>query len=154
MGLTEKAVVSETRLGCSPDPTEVKPKSSWKGYLWDTWTLPRDQRRLLFKLDAFVLTFASVRLPSTELFSPIKYMTCSNTGTLQIGYFLKNLDQTNVNNAFLSGMKEDLQMYGNELVTSTSSKCQSVSHESAAVHLFHWRLPYLQRREFFKPSKV
>jgi len=38
----------------------------------------------------------------------------------QIGYFLKNLDQTNVNNAFLSGMKEDLNMYGNELVTSTS----------------------------------
>ncbi|KAI7773138.1 hypothetical protein LA080_011748 [Diaporthe eres] len=91
MGLAEKAVVSETKLSGSQDPTEVKPKSSWKGYVWDTWALPQDQRRLLFKLDAFVLTFAS------------------------IGYFLKNLDQTNVNNAFLSGMKEDLQMYGNEL---------------------------------------
>lgn len=62
MGLAEKAVVSETRLGESQNPTEVKPKSSWKGYLWDTWTLPKDQRRLLFKLDAFVLTFASVRV--------------------------------------------------------------------------------------------
>jgi ACS family pantothenate transporter-like MFS transporter len=51
---------------------------------------------LLFKLDAFVLTFAS------------------------IGYFLKNLDLYNVNNAFLSGMEEDLQMYSNQLVTSTS----------------------------------
>ncbi|KAE9990128.1 hypothetical protein EG327_001816 [Venturia inaequalis] len=50
----------------------------------------------MFKLDAFVLTFAS------------------------LGYFLKNLDQTNVNNAFLSGMQEDLSMYKNELVTSTS----------------------------------
>ncbi len=38
----------------------------------------------------------------------------------QIGYFLKNLDQTNVNNAFLSGMEEDLEMFGNQLVTSTS----------------------------------
>jgi ACS family pantothenate transporter-like MFS transporter len=38
----------------------------------------------------------------------------------QIGYFLKNLDLYNVNNAFLSGMEEDLQMYGNQLVTSTS----------------------------------
>lgn len=38
----------------------------------------------------------------------------------QIGYFLKNLDQSNVNNAFLSGMKEDLAMNGNQLVTSTS----------------------------------
>ncbi|KAG6364809.1 hypothetical protein INS49_006413 [Diaporthe citri] len=101
MGLAEKAVVSETKLGGSQDPTEVKPKSSWKGYLWDTWALPQDQRRLLFKLDAFVLTFAS------------------------IGYFLKNLDQTNVNNAFLSGMKEDLQMYSNELVTSTSTSVKS-----------------------------
>ncbi|KAG8165805.1 hypothetical protein KVR01_004357 [Diaporthe batatas] len=96
MGLQEKTVVAETRLDGPHEPSEVKTKSSWKGYLWDTWTLPQDQRRLLFKLDAFVLTFAS------------------------IGYFLKNLDQTNVNNAFLSGMKEDLLMYGNELVTSTS----------------------------------
>jgi ACS family pantothenate transporter-like MFS transporter len=72
----------------------VKPVQTWKGYIWDTWELPPDQRWLLFKVDAFVLTFAS------------------------IGYFLKNIDQTNVNNAFLSGMKEDLSMYGNELVTS------------------------------------
>ncbi|RDW59119.1 allantoate permease-3 [Coleophoma crateriformis] len=74
----------------------VKPIKSWKGYLWDTWELPPDQRWLLFKLDAFVLTFAS------------------------IGYFLKNIDQSNVSNAFLSGMEEDLKMYGNQLVTSTS----------------------------------
>ncbi|KAJ9602537.1 hypothetical protein H2200_013080 [Cladophialophora chaetospira] len=74
----------------------VKPISTWKGYLWDTWELPKDERWLLFKVDAFVLTFAS------------------------IGYFLKNLDQYNVNNAFLSGMEEDLSMFGNQLVTSTS----------------------------------
>ncbi|KAI4725588.1 MFS general substrate transporter [Aureobasidium sp. EXF-10728] len=80
----------------SRETVVVKPIKSWKGYLWDTWELPPDQRWLLFKVDAFVLTFAS------------------------IGYFLKNIDQTNVNNAFLSGMKEDLNMYGNELVTSTS----------------------------------
>lgn len=82
----------------TPDrPHEVivtKAVTSWKGYIWDTWELPKEQRWLLFKVDAFVLTFAS------------------------IGYFLKNIDQTNVNNAFLSGMKEDLGMLGNELVTS------------------------------------
>lgn len=38
----------------------------------------------------------------------------------QIGYFLKNLDLNNVSNAYLSGMEEDLEMYGNQLVTSTS----------------------------------
>ncbi|KAM0424849.1 hypothetical protein ACHAPT_009905 [Fusarium lateritium] len=80
----------------SREEVVVKPLKTWKGYLWDTWELPPEQRWLLFKVDAFVLTFAS------------------------IGYFLKNIDQTNVNNAFLSGMKEDLNMFGNELVTSTS----------------------------------
>ncbi|KIW09916.1 hypothetical protein PV08_11692 [Exophiala spinifera] len=74
----------------------AKPVTTWKSYIWDTWDLPKDERWLLFKVDGFVLTFAS------------------------IGYFLKNLDQQNVNNAFLSGMKEDLSMYGNQLVTSTS----------------------------------
>jgi len=27
----------------------------------------------------------------------------------------RNQDQTNINNAYVSGMKEDLQLYGNEL---------------------------------------
>ncbi|KAK4155281.1 allantoate permease [Chaetomidium leptoderma] len=80
----------------SPENRAAQPVKTWKGYIWDTWELPQDQRRLLFKVDGFILTFAS------------------------IGYFLKNLDQTNVNNAFLSGMKEDLGMYSNELVTSSS----------------------------------
>ena len=38
-----------------------KTTSTWKGYIWDTWDLPKDERWLLFKVDAFVLTFASVR---------------------------------------------------------------------------------------------
>lgn len=38
-----------------------KPTSTWKGYIWDTWDLPKEERWLLFKVDAFVLTFASVR---------------------------------------------------------------------------------------------
>lgn len=37
-----------------------------------------------------------------------------------MGYFLKNLDQQNINNAFLSGMEEDLGMYQNQLVTAVS----------------------------------
>ncbi|KAE8378049.1 major facilitator superfamily domain-containing protein [Aspergillus bertholletiae] len=86
----------ESEETSSSDQPKVQPIRSWKGYIWDTWELPADQRWLLFKVDAFVLTFAS------------------------IGYFLKNLDLNNINNAFLSGMKEDLDMYGNQLVTSTS----------------------------------
>lgn len=99
MGHPEQATRTISASDPESGPSEsqeqlVKPIRSWKGYIWDTWELPADQRRLLFKVDAFVLTFAS------------------------IGYFLKNIDQSNINNAFLSGMKEDMQMYGNELVTS------------------------------------
>ncbi|WVQ64233.1 uncharacterized protein L199_002395 [Kwoniella botswanensis] len=77
-------------------PREIETiKPTWKGRLWDTFDLPTDQRKLLFKVDAVMLTFAS------------------------LGY-LKNLDQQNINNAFLSGMKEDLDMHGNELVTAVT----------------------------------
>lgn len=34
---------------------------------------------------------------------------------LSLGYFIKNLDQTNISNAYVSGMKEDLKIVGNQL---------------------------------------
>ncbi|ODN86834.1 pantothenate transporter [Cryptococcus wingfieldii CBS 7118] len=81
----------------SREVIEGQRKGSWKGKIWDTFDRPPLERKLLLKVDGMILTFAC------------------------IGYFLKNLDQTNVTNAYLTGMKEDLGiMYGNELVTSTS----------------------------------
>ncbi|KAF6801022.1 MFS transporter liz1 [Colletotrichum sojae] len=70
---------------------EAKPKSTWKSYLWDTLDKSPEERRFMFKLDAVILTFAS------------------------LGYFIKYLDQININNAFVSGMKEDMKLFGNEL---------------------------------------
>ncbi|KAJ7061567.1 major facilitator superfamily domain-containing protein, partial [Mycena amicta] len=86
-------------LGESPAPEyqdQKTQKQSWLGYLWDTADLGAHERRMLFKVDASLLLFAS------------------------LGYFIKNLDQTNVSSAFFAGMKEDLNMYGNELVHATS----------------------------------
>ncbi len=74
-----------------PELVESKPRTTWKSYLWDTLDKSPEERRLLVKLDTVPLTFAS------------------------LGYFIKYLDQVNVNNAFVSGMKEDLGMWGNEL---------------------------------------
>lgn len=34
---------------------------------------------------------------------------------LSLGYFVKNLTQTNISNASISGMKEDLAMNSNEI---------------------------------------
>lgn len=32
-----------------------------------------------------------------------------------LGYVFKNLDQSNISNAYVSGMQEDLKLYGNQL---------------------------------------
>jgi MFS transporter, ACS family, pantothenate transporter len=37
-----------------------KRKVTWKGALWDTFDSTPEERRLLFKLDAVLLTFASL----------------------------------------------------------------------------------------------
>ncbi|KAI1626536.1 putative pantothenate transporter [Exophiala viscosa] len=60
-------------------------------YVWDDPDKPKEEKWFLFKLDILLLT-----------------ISC-------LGYFSKNLDQANINNAYVSGMKEALQMNGNQL---------------------------------------
>lgn len=89
--------VSETSLSDPPPEVKAKqvvrtvPKRQWRSYVWDTFDKSPEERKFLFKLDTALLTFAS------------------------LGYFIKYLDQTNINNAFVSGMKEDLGLYKNQL---------------------------------------
>lgn len=61
-----------------------KPKRKWQSYIWDSFDKSPEERKFLFKLDAALLTFAS------------------------LGYFIKYLDQSNINNAFVSGMQVHL----------------------------------------------
>ncbi|KAL2822478.1 major facilitator superfamily domain-containing protein [Aspergillus granulosus] len=87
-----KAVVDERAAESdTADILQETPKRRWVSYIWDTFDKSPEERRLLTKLDAAILTFAS------------------------LGYFIKYLDQININNAFVSGMKEDLGMYQNQL---------------------------------------
>ncbi|KAG9601238.1 MFS general substrate transporter, partial [Aureobasidium melanogenum] len=60
-------------------------------YVWDDPDKPKHEKKFLLKLDFFLLTYAC------------------------LGYFCKNLDQQNISNAYVSGMKEALNMHGNEL---------------------------------------
>ncbi|KAJ9615935.1 hypothetical protein H2204_014255 [Knufia peltigerae] len=82
-----EAVVVGQGLAASDLVTQQR---SWKSYVWDTFDKPAEERKFLFKLDAGILTF-----------------TC-------LGYFIRFLDQANINNAYVSGMKEDLNMLGNQ----------------------------------------
>lgn len=60
-------------------------------YIWDDPDKNPLEKKFLLKLDFFLLSY-----------------TC-------LGYFCKNLDQANISNAYVSGMKEALHMEGSEL---------------------------------------
>ena len=59
--------------------------------IWDSLDKDPKERALVTKLDWWILSY------------------------ICIAYFVKYLDQTNVSNAYVSGMKEDLKMAGNDL---------------------------------------
>jgi hypothetical protein len=73
---------------------EAPKRNVWVAWLylfnWYPSHYPQEERRFLRKLDAFKLTFTS------------------------IAFFLKWLDQSNINSAYVSGMKEELNLNGNE----------------------------------------
>lgn len=81
---------------------QTTPKKTWRSYFWDTFDKSPEERRFLFKLDAVILAFAS------------------------LGYFIKYLDQVNISNAYVSGMKEDMGLYGNQLNIMTT--CWTVGY--------------------------
>lgn len=70
---------------------------SWKSYLWDTFDKSPAEKRLLLKVDATLVTFGC------------------------LGTFIKFLDRANLNTAFVSGMKEELNLYGNQLNYANTS---------------------------------
>ncbi len=72
--------------------TDTKPSRSFRSFIWDTDTHLKspEERKLLRKLDWSILTIGC------------------------LGFFMKYLDQGNLTNAYVSGMQEDLAMYGNE----------------------------------------
>lgn len=59
--------------------------------LWDSFDKSPEERKFIAKVDWWILSYCCV------------------------AYFVKYLDQTNINNAYVSGMEEDLDMHGNQL---------------------------------------
>jgi ACS family pantothenate transporter-like MFS transporter len=69
-------------------------RRTWRSiqrYIWDDPDKSQKEKKFLLKLDLFLLSY-----------------TC-------LGYFCKNLDQANISNAYVSGMKESLGMNKSEL---------------------------------------
>jgi MFS transporter, ACS family, pantothenate transporter len=66
-----------------------KKRKSWRYYFWDSFDKSKEEQRLILKLDLTLMTFGC------------------------LGTFIKYIDRSNLNSAFVSGMKEDLSLYGN-----------------------------------------
>ncbi|PMD37533.1 MFS general substrate transporter [Hyaloscypha variabilis F] len=66
-------------------------RKDWRRFVWDSFDKSPEERHFIFKLDLALLTFGC------------------------LGFFIKFLDAANLVNAFVSGMKEDLNMFGNQL---------------------------------------
>lgn len=79
---------SDTDSSESPTPKKVP----WYAYIWD---------------------YDPSRTPEEAAF--VQRLDISVLIILSLGYFIKNLDQTNIANAYVSGMKEDLAMNSNQL---------------------------------------
>lgn len=75
-----------------PSSNDTPPRRTFRSFIWDTDTHLKSpaEKRLLLKLDASILTIGC------------------------LGFFMKYLDQGNLSNAYVSGMQEQLSMYGNE----------------------------------------
>ncbi|KAI5861086.1 vitamin H transporter [Durotheca rogersii] len=75
-----------------PGNTNVVRRSAWWKLQWYSDDDTPEERRFIIKLDLIVVPYAL------------------------LAYWVKYIDQANLNNAYVSGMKEDLGFYGNELV--------------------------------------
>lgn len=82
----------------SSSPAETR-KKTLRSYIWDADSHLKspEERRLLLKLDLAILTIGC------------------------FGFFMKFLDQTNMISAYISGMREDLSMLGNEYTYATTA---------------------------------
>jgi ACS family pantothenate transporter-like MFS transporter len=100
--LADSSVSAASADSITPRPTVSRELTGFQGsarrswrtiqrYIWDDPDKPKEERWFLFKLDVFMLT-----------------ISC-------LGYFSKGLDQANISNAYVSGMKEALSLKGNEL---------------------------------------
>ncbi|KAL4882477.1 major facilitator superfamily domain-containing protein [Aspergillus karnatakaensis] len=84
--------VAQTQVA-SLDGPDPPPKTRWQrieAVIWDAGYRNEEERKLVRTLDIFILSWATY------------------------GYFIRLLDSGNITNAYVSGMKEDLNFQGNQ----------------------------------------
>ena len=79
---------------CAPDSDQADITKPYARQKWYQWFSPDDspaERRLILKLDGLIMVFVF------------------------LAYWAKTLDSSATSTAYVSGMKEDLSLYGNQL---------------------------------------
>ncbi|KAI0470045.1 major facilitator superfamily domain-containing protein [Xylariaceae sp. FL0804] len=105
-------------------PAEIKARK-WYQLTWYSPEDTSEERRLIAKLDWLIVPYAV------------------------ISYWTKYIDQSNLNNAYVAGLKEDLGFQGNQLVQlQTLYITGAVTGQIPFLFLFtyvplHWLMPFL-----------
>ncbi|KAH8669485.1 putative pantothenate transporter liz1 [Tricladium varicosporioides] len=110
-------------------------KVPWWSYIWDyDPTRTHTERKFIQKLDLSLLTI------------------------LSLGYFIKNLDQTNISNAYVSGMKEDLKMNANQInlidVAWTTGYVIAIRFFVGLVESIFYPAAHFLIGSWYKPSEL
>ncbi|KAH6612820.1 major facilitator superfamily domain-containing protein [Chaetomium sp. MPI-SDFR-AT-0129] len=100
----------------------ARPPSTVRGYFSSAWRVDPTERKLVRKIDFFILTFCC------------------------LSYFLNYLDRMNLANAYVSGMKEDLGFEGDQL--NQINTCFTVGYVIGQIPS-NLSLHYIKPRCFF-----
>jgi ACS family pantothenate transporter-like MFS transporter len=92
----------------------------------------KQERKLVLKIDCFILSYCCLMVRTVSSISspdlPTAFPVLYKLYVLKISYLSRlsnvsivpsDLDRSNVNNAYVSGMKQDLNMQGNEFNVGT-----------------------------------
>jgi hypothetical protein len=82
--MSSPSTVIAERGGSTAPVVQTKPKPRWVSYIWDTFDKSPEERRLLFKLDSAILTFASLgkcqwRLTLSDKADRIRFQATSSS---------------------------------------------------------------------------
>ncbi|CRK16032.1 hypothetical protein BN1723_002211 [Verticillium longisporum] len=101
------------------------PARKWYHIRWYSDTDTKEERKFIRKIDALIVPYAV------------------------LAYWVKYIDQSNLNNAYVAGLKEDLDFHGNELVQlQTFYIIGAVTGQIPFFFLvtyipMHWLIPFL-----------
>ncbi|KAK7422148.1 MFS transporter (Seo1) [Neonectria magnoliae] len=104
---------------------DLERKKKWYHLKWFSDTDTAEERKVIIKLDALIVPYAV------------------------LAYWVKYIDQSNLNNAYVAGLKEDLGFEGNELVQlQTFYLIGAVTGQIPFFFLLtyvpiHWLIPFL-----------